>query len=400
MTYQNARNIKVAFMAEPGAIGTPPAAGAGASGFRASPSSGLKLGKADIQPTEFRSDGLTTQSRDGTSKVEGQYDADLSMQTFNALFEAAWRNTFANTIAITQTDVTSITTTTNTIVGASGSFLTLGVRRGDIIRLTGHSTVANNNKNLRVVGVSASTITLPAGSLTADAVADTSFTITVQKRLVNGVALSRSFAFEEYNQDIDDSELFVGVRVTSVTLKFVPDATVMVTFKCIGLNETLPGSGASSPYFTPVTYTTTTPLVTTDGKLYFNGADAVDFTSFEVTVDLNGSIQPTLGSNQSPDVFVNPAKVTAKLSALRKDLTKVGLFVNETHFEVGILCEQPGVAPKEAMHFWLGNCKIAQGIDKNFGGDGALIENAPINVGADEAGGDRALTMVLVSSTL
>jgi len=58
------------------------------------------------------------------------------------------------------------------------------------------------------------------------------------------------------------------------------------------------------------------------------------------------------------------------------------------------------VAPKEAMHFWLGNCKIAQGIDKNFGGDGALVENAPINVGADEAGGDRALTMVLVSSTL
>ena len=45
----------------------------------------------------------------------------------------------------------AITTTTSTIVAAAGSWITAGVRVGDIVTLTGHSTAANNSLRLRSV---------------------------------------------------------------------------------------------------------------------------------------------------------------------------------------------------------------------------------------------------------
>lgn len=89
----------------------------------------------------------------------------------------------ANT-AITQTatsgTLTSITTTTTTIVAASGSWITQGVKVGDLVVLTNHATGANNNLRLGVAAVTASTITIASSNLTANAVPDSAFTLTIQ----------------------------------------------------------------------------------------------------------------------------------------------------------------------------------------------------------------------------
>jgi hypothetical protein len=396
-TYQTGKNISVLYKKEV-TLGIAPAAD-GATQFRASPASGLSPAKASVMPTEFRPDGMTVQARHGSKSVAGDYLADLSVGTFDALLEAALRGTWFASFTITEADMTSITIpTTSTIVAAAGSWITKGVKVGDVVRLANFNTSADDAINLRVTAVTASTLTV-AEALVVDAVADTSFTLTVCKRLVQGVPpVPASFTFEEHNQDIDASEYFVGVRISKMALKFAPDATVQVTFSCIGLDmDTV--EGASAPLFTtPYTISTSVPLVCVDGKVRVNGADEVDFTAFDVTFDLKGATIPVIGSVISPDVFLNNAVITANLTALRSDLSRLGLFLAETTFAISVMCVEPMSEPKNFLSFFMGNA-LSMGNTKQIGQDNALIETIPVNIGIDQAGGAHANTMLLLSTS-
>src|SRR5690606_15576854 len=100
------------------------------------------------------------------------------------------------------------------------------LRIGDIIRLTDHSSAGNNNRNLRIVDLDATTITV-AETLTLNASPDTDVTITRPKTLVQGVT-PRSFTFEEYEADIDGTEIFTGCRVGSMQLQLQPNGMTML----------------------------------------------------------------------------------------------------------------------------------------------------------------------------
>lgn len=399
MTYQTGKNSDVRFKVET-TFGTKHATATGAKYFRASPSSGLELKKAPVLPTEYRNDGMTVQARHGSRSVDGGYDADLTIGTFDELFEAVLRGTWlaAQTITEATAGLTSITTTTSTIVAAAGSWITAGVVVGDVIRLTGHSTAANNSKNLRVLGVTALTLTVPTGDLTANAVADTAFTVTVTKRLIQGnPPVGRSFSFEEYFQDIDKSEVYKGVRITGMTLRFNPDNTIMVNFRGVGQDmEVL--EGASSPYFTSPTLTTTLGLTVVDAKVRVNNTDVTDFTAFEVDFDLNGAGQAVGGSNLTPDVFVNNAKVTANISFLKSSMDNVNLYLNETTFDIFLMAVENESEPKDMHSFFFGSCKL-MGSSKSLGSDNALVETFPVNIGKDEVGSPRSATMIQMNSS-
>ena len=183
MAYQSGRNIRVAYKLE-SQFGVLPG-DTGAEIFRIN-SGGLNLAKEPINSGELRADGMTTRGRHGTRSVTGNYVADLSVGTFDDLLEAVFRGTFSTALDLDEGDFTSITTTTSTIVLASGSPITLGLRIGDVIRLADHSSTGNNNRNLRIVDLSATTITV-AETLTLNASPDTDVSITRPKTLVQGV---------------------------------------------------------------------------------------------------------------------------------------------------------------------------------------------------------------------
>src|SRR5690606_23427256 len=104
-------------------------------------------------------------ARHGQRQVAGDYPADLTLETFDPLFEAIVRGTFDEKLEITQATgsppLTSVTTTANTIVAASGSFIAAGLRVGDVIRLSGFQDAENNGRNIRITGLTANTITTP-----------------------------------------------------------------------------------------------------------------------------------------------------------------------------------------------------------------------------------------------
>lgn len=93
---------------------------------------------------------------------------------------------------ITQVEMTSITTTTSTIIAVGGSWVTEAVEVGDIVTLSNHGAHPHNLRPLTVTAVTATTLTVKgagaAGSLTpltADAVADSAFSLAVHTPVGN-----------------------------------------------------------------------------------------------------------------------------------------------------------------------------------------------------------------------
>ena len=339
---QLGQNVLVAYKVE-ATFDTAPG-DTGGTRFRLNPSPGLEMSKALITPGEVRADMLTPSSRHGSRTVQGSYSADLSIGTFDAILEAVMRSTWTAAVAITQTAMTSITTTTSTIVAAAGSWLTEGVRVGDVVRLTDHATTANNNLNLRVTAVTATTITVAGTPLTLDATPDTSFTLTILKKLANAsTPTRRSFYLEQYEQDLDLSTVFGGCRFGGFTLNGGPDSMATLDVPVVGASMNTLATG-TSPYYTSPTLTSTQGLTFADAVIRFNGADIATLTGFQLTYTINPQTLPIIGSSTTPDVFDNRAEVSGQLTMTREDLSMVTAFANESELELMVLLTDPSTS--------------------------------------------------------
>lgn len=398
MALQSAKNVTVNFKVE-GTFNTAPGA-SGAETLRFTPSPGLNLKAATIRSNEQRSDALQTMGRNGSLQVDGSYGAEASLSSHDTILEAVMRSTWDAALTITQATagLTSITTTTSTIVASAGSWITAGLRVGDVIRMSGHATTANNNINLRIKALTASTITVHGTPLTADASADTSFTIVRGKKLKNpATPTKRTFYVEQNNVDIDSSQLFGGVRFIGMKLTGTPDGVAAWEFTALGASmDTV--TGASAPYYTSPTTYNTTPLAFADAKISVGGVDIAIATSFELNYQINAATQPVIGSQVSPDVFDNDVVLTGTFSLIREDFDNLNAFVDETEFELHILLTEPEGEPKDYISIYVPRLKFT-GVDAPLGGDGAMIESAPFQTGAKEATGGYDATLLTICTS-
>lgn len=353
-----------------------------ASQLRLTDSPGLKLTRQPIQSQEKRVDQVVPMGRLGSRSVAGSFNGEMTVGgAMDILLEAIMRGVWTAAVAITQATMTSITTTTNTIVAAGGSWLTQGVRVGDILVLTGHATTANNNLNLRATGVTASTITVAGTPLTADAVADTSFTLTILKKLKTPTSPTRyTHTVEQYNRTIDLSQLFLGCRVTELDISFKPNNMATFTATLMGVNRTILVAG-TSPYFTAPSVTTGLSLVADDSSIRYNGADVASFTGFDLKFAIAASADPVIGSTVPPDVFDNDLTVSGTVTGLLSDFADLTAYDAETEFEISILLEEPTTAPKSCIGIFIPRAKISDLDVPHGGGDGPKVVTKQLMIG-------------------
>lgn len=383
MASQTGKNMYVAYKVE-ATFNTEPAPLTGAEKLRINPSAGLNLTRANIQPGEVRSDLMTQMGRLGSRVVGGSYSCDVSVGSFDTILEAIMRSTWVAAVVMTSADFTTITTTTDTIVAASGSWLTLGVRVGDIIRVTGKTGdgAPANNLTLTVKTVVTATITVVGTPLTLDAVADAGASVTILKKLSNAaVPVRRSFYVEERLGDIDDSEVYGGVRWTGFTLRGTPDGMATLELRAMGGSQAAEGSGTSPLFTTPTEYGSI-GLVFVDATINLDGGTPLAVaTSFELTCDLNAAALPVIGATVTPDIFDNDMTMSGSLTLLREDLSFVTGFNAETEYELQVMLQEPDAAePKDTLNLFVPRIKFS-GVDTPLGGDGAMVQTMPFMVG-------------------
>jgi hypothetical protein len=310
-----------------------------------------KLTKAPIASKEIRRDAQQTRGRHGLqSTTAGPYNCEVSVGSYDPLYQAIMRGAWDTEITKTQSDFTSLTTGTHTIVLTSGNPITMGFRVNDVIEMTGFSDTANDSRNLRITALSATTITV-AETLTAEAVADTFCSIIRRGRKlimpVAGALVNTYFTIEEFEYDITASRVFTDCFPKSVKFAMAPNGIMAVDWDFVGTGQfDLP---VSPPLLTTPTLPSGTPLAVLDATLRVGGVDMADLTSFYLTLDTAPVAPAVVGSKISPTVLPGMNSVSMNLKFLRKDTSWDADMLNETSLSLSILAVDTASEPKNFL---------------------------------------------------
>src|SRR5689334_10997153 len=137
-------------------------------------SSSLAPIKDTFASNEVRPDQQVSDFRHGGKSGRGAIAGELSTQSYDDFIAAVMRNTWSSTVALTQSDFTSLAVSSGVITLGGGNPSTLGLRIGRYYDFAGMS-VSGNNMRARIVAMTSTTIT--TYPTLADQSADTSCSI-------------------------------------------------------------------------------------------------------------------------------------------------------------------------------------------------------------------------------
>lgn len=379
--FQNDSNILVAIKRET-VTGTA-ATAVGATEVRLIQSPGLELKRAQIQSQEKLQTMLRPMGRLGYKSVDGSFNAELTVGGATDIgVEAIMRSTWVTATSIPFGSMTTLAIGTQTITASGGDFIaTQGIRVGDIFTLSGTTVAADNGLNRRVLTLGTLTITTTPLSFTTLAATATG-TLILMKKVKNGTAPVRyTHTVEQYDQDVDLSELFLGCRLTGFKMSYKPGAMAQITYTWMGLDRTQLTTG-TSPWFTTPSLTTGLGLIADDSTIRFNGATIATFTGFDLDFQIAAKGEPVIGSFVAPDIFDNDLTVSGSITALRSDFSNLVLFDAETEFEASILLEEPNTGPpKSFFSVFFPRIKLSAVSAPVGGGDGAKTETLTLMIG-------------------
>lgn len=409
MVYQSQSNLTLAYKVQSG-LGAQ-ASGAGGTILRLAGGAGAQLTKAATESNEVRYDGMRQRGRHGTQKTTGEWTGEMSKGSHEPILEAIMRNTWVAALVLTEASgsLVSITTGANDITcTGAGSWLTLGLRKGDVIRLTNFATSANNDRNLRITNVTATVITV-AETLTINAVADTTFTITRPKKLTQyagSVVTDRYFTVDEWDGDIDQSTILTDFVWSSVKFSMAPNGLLTADPGGVGTGQLAAlATGGTSPLLTGPTATTGTPYSVVDATVRLGGVDLVALTALDLTLSIEAMAPDVFGSGAikySPDVFRGNASVAMNFSVLRKDLAFLSDFISETEYQLHILAVENETEPKDFFSIYVGNFTLGGNTRSSPGkAGGPLTESISVPaalVGIDSDAASDATMIKFASS--
>lgn len=393
---------QLAFKVE-GTIGTKPANDSSAK-FLRRVTSDLNLVKETYQSNEIRTDQQMQDMRHGVRRVEGTISGELSPGTYAAFVQSALRRDFAT--------VTAISSLTLTITGASapytvtrgaGSWLTDGVKKGHVVRLTGANLAAGNvAKNLLVTNVTALDLTvIPLNGVTLTAEASkAASTATVTGKVTYAPTSShtnKSFSIEHWFGDISKSEVYVGCFPTSLDIQLPASGLATIGIGIQGLNvET-----ASTQWFSSASAATTTGLMAAvNGVLTIGGTVFANLTGLTINAASGRTGEAVVGSNSIGTLFPGRILVSGQATALFETTTLRDAFLNEAEFELCTALTASTAGDADAISIFLPRVK-ANGHTVSDG-EGGLVATIPFQALLPTTGGSgiaNEMTTIQIQDT-
>src|SRR5215211_4039342 len=372
-------------------------------------SSSLKLAKETYQSAEVRTDRQISDFRHGVKRVTGSLSGEFSPKTYFDLLEASFRATKTATLSLSNTEFTSITSdnATSSFTVTGGNPVTSGLRTGDIVRFANLAAGANNATNFLITGFSTANnrvISVYPAPVT-DAAPDSTFQVTSNGTTGKAIFVpsssfvSRKFAFEVYNSDLDVTRLFTECRIGGVTVQLPATGLGTIEVPVMGRDmETY--TGASAPFFTAPTAATSTGIfAAVNGLLRVGGATVGVVTGLNVQMDLSPSSDAVVGQKFVPEIFLGRANVTGQVTAFFEDLTLINYFKNETEVSILAYLTTTTTQPAPAVSIYLPRVKLGDGNVSDSGEGGQAITmpfQALLHPG--NTTGDEATTIRIVDT--
>lgn len=292
--------------------------------------------KSIAESDEKASHRQRTGVRHGVRSVEIAHAGKLSAGTYKDFMAAAVRKAFASVTAISSLSITiAVSGSAWTITRGAGSWLTDGIKFGQVGRLTaGAFNAANLNKNLAVISLTASALTvIPMNGVALVAegpIASATWTPTGKVTYIPGGSAQTddSFSFEDFHTDISQSEVYSGNKPNDMSITVPEDGNVDFAMNFLGRDIT----PATSRYFTSPTAETSTQIChSSDGVIIMVASGEIQYaTGFSLSLKGNVAGEPAVGSKLYAAIDQGKALVDGQLSAYFPDAALRDFFLNET----------------------------------------------------------------------
>jgi hypothetical protein len=322
----------------------------------------FNLAKEAYESNEIRVDRQVADFRHGVRSAEGSLNGELSSAAYADFMGSVVGKDF---VAVTlgsavQTTVT-VSGTTYTLVRASGSWLTDGLRVGMVIRASGLTTTADNAKNLLVASLTATNavvVPLNGSTMTVQSTAS-SVTLTAPGKQTFVPATGHtddSYTVEEFYADIAQSEVYTGMKVNSMAVQLPATGLTTVDFGFAGKDLTQVGT---TQYFTsPAAQGTQGIFAAVNGVMLVNGAAVALITSADFSVERATENATVVGSNSVADIFTGRIRATGNLSVYFQDAAFRDYFDDETPVSIVLTVTADSTATANFVAFTLPKVKL------------------------------------------
>lgn len=353
----------------------------------------LNLRKQTFESNEIASHVQRVDYRHGIRSVEGAISGELSPGTYKDFVAAAVRRAYAAITAITGASITIAGAgPTYTVTRAAGSWITDGIKVGQVGRLTaGSFNAANLNKNLVVLSFTALVLTvMPVNGVALVAegpIAASTWTPTGKVTFApTSGHTDLSYSFEHWHADLSISEVFSGCKVSRLRLGVPPSGMAMLGLDFLGKDITTAGA----EYFTSPTAETSTGIAAApNGILLAQGASIATLTGLDLTLDGNMTAVPVIGSTTYADVAEGRIVVSGTFTGLFDAATLRDYFINETEISLVAVLPVSSAAGADFVSVTLPRVKVG-GADLDDG-DKSLVRTLPF-VGLYNAAGGAGTT--------
>lgn len=346
----------------------------------------FNLNKETYQSDEIRTDYQMADYRHGVRSVEGSINGELSPSSYTDFIGSALASDFVAGVSDTAVPM-AVTAAAPQFIRSAGSWLTAGFKVGDVVRTDGLTATADDNKNLLVIALTSTDMTviaLDGSTLTAEVAATADVAVTGKKSFVPTTGhTSDSYTFEEWYGDILQSEVFTGNKVNSIGISL--PATGMATIDVAFMGKDREVTGTSQYFTSPTAQGNSGVFAAVNGALVVNGAVIALVTSLSVNVSRNLSMEPVVGSDVYPDIFDGRALVDGEFSYFFIDEVVRDYFDNETEISLIAALTTSGEADAEVMTVVLPRIKV-NGSSRNDGEVG-IVGTAPFQALLNTAGG-------------
>ena len=363
-------------------------------------SSGIELKKNTFQSNEIRTDYQVADFRHGSKFVEGPISGEISPATYKDFMAAAVRKDFVAGASISSLTLTTAGSgPTYTITRSAGSWITDGVKAGDIVRVTAGLAAGNLNKNYLVASLTATVLTvyvLNGSTISAQsAIAACTLSVTGKKTFTPQTShTSDYFTIEQwYGTGVAMSEQFYDCRVNTMDIQIPASGMATCSFGFLGRNLDI----GSAAYFTsPTAATTSGVMAGANGLLIVGGSSVGNVTSMNFT--LNGSMtkEDVVGANSTPDVFSGSVLVSGQMTILLENDTYMQMFEDETEASVTMTLTATTAANSDFVSFTMPRIKVG-GNSKDDGQKG-IVQTVPftalLNTSSATNNGDVTTLMI------
>lgn len=360
----------------------------------------LDLTKDTYQSNEIVGHQQLSVFRHGVRRVGGSINGELSPLTWKDFFAMIMKRDFAAVTAITAASITiSGTGPTYTVARAAGSFLTDGIKAGQVVRLSaGTFNAANLLKNMFVVSViAASIVVIPLNGVAMVAegpIASSTVTVIGKTNFIpTSGHTDKSMSIEHWHSDpgFAQSELFLGIKAAACAIDLPPTGIATINWDLRGqdMADTAAKRTAvatTAQYFTtPTAATTSDSLAAVNGVVRLAGSTIATLTGLSLNIAANFTGDPVVGSNIIPNQFPGRVLVTGQASMYFDGVAARDAFINETESEILAAFTTNNTGTADFLAFSLPRVKFG-GASKDDGEKG-IVQTLPFTALYNSAGG-------------